>query len=142
MGKETKRQIVSKERVAEHGEVYTNEREVNAMLDLVKPETERIDSRFLEPACGDGNFMVEILRRKLAVVESQLSPQSVGTGILCHQRCEQHLWHRYSGGQRGAFARKTFGIFKTSIIEMPKSQRMFWSVKVHPQQKTFFGAMP
>jgi hypothetical protein len=71
MGKETKRQIVSKERVAEHGEVYTNEREVNAMLDLVKPETERIDSRFLEPACGDGNFMVEILRRKLAVVERQ-----------------------------------------------------------------------
>jgi hypothetical protein len=51
--------------------VYTNEREVNAMLDLVKPETERIDSRFLEPACGDGNFMVEILRRKLAVVQRQ-----------------------------------------------------------------------
>jgi hypothetical protein len=71
MGKETKRQIVSKKRVAEHGEVYTNEREVNAMLDLVKPETERIDSRFLEPACGDGNFMVEILRRKLAVVENR-----------------------------------------------------------------------
>jgi hypothetical protein len=68
MSSENKRQIVSKKRVAEHGEVYTNEREVNAMLDLVKPETERIDSRFLEPACGNGNFMVEILRRKLAVV--------------------------------------------------------------------------
>jgi hypothetical protein len=71
MSSEEKKQIVSKERVAEHGEVYTNEREVNAMLDLVKPETERIDSRFLEPACGDGNFMVEILRRKLVVVERQ-----------------------------------------------------------------------
>lgn len=59
------KQIKSKERVAEHGEVFTNEREVNAMLDLVKSETERIESRFLEPACGDGNFLTEILRRKL-----------------------------------------------------------------------------
>lgn len=62
-----KKQIKSKERVAEHGEVFTSEREVNAMLDLVKPETERIESRFLEPACGDGNFLAEILRRKLKV---------------------------------------------------------------------------
>lgn len=52
----------------EHGEVFTNEREVNAMLDMVKQETKRIDSRFLEPACGDGNFLAEVLRRKLAVV--------------------------------------------------------------------------
>lgn len=64
-------QIVSRERVAEHGEVYTSEREVNAMLDLVKDETQRIDSRFLEPACGNGNFMVEILRRKLAAVTAR-----------------------------------------------------------------------
>ena len=62
-----KKQIKSKERVAEHGEVFTSEREVNALLDLVKPETERIESRFLEPACGDGNFLAEILRRKLKV---------------------------------------------------------------------------
>ncbi len=60
-------QIKSRQRVADHGEVFTNPREVNAMLDLVKPETERLDSRFLEPACGDGNFLIEILRRKLAV---------------------------------------------------------------------------
>lgn len=60
-----KRQIKSRERVASHGEVFTGEREVNAMLDLVKSETERIESRFLEPACGDGNFLAEILRRKL-----------------------------------------------------------------------------
>lgn len=65
-----KQQIKSKERVADHGEVFTNEREVNAMLDLVKQETDRLDSRFLEPACGDGNFLAEILRRKLAVAES------------------------------------------------------------------------
>lgn len=60
-------QVKSRERVQQHGEVFTNEREVNAMLDLVKHETERIDSRFLEPACGDGNFLAEILRRKLQV---------------------------------------------------------------------------
>lgn len=64
-------QVKSKERVANHGEVFTNKREVNAMLDMVKQETERIDSRFLEPACGDGNFLAEILRRKLAVVKQR-----------------------------------------------------------------------
>ena len=63
------KQVKSKQRVADHGEVFTAEREVNAMLDLVKQETERINSRFLEPACGDGNFLSEILRRKLAVVK-------------------------------------------------------------------------
>ena len=61
-----KKQVKSRERVAAHGEVFTAEREVKAMCDLVKPETERIDSRFLEPACGDGNFLAEILSRKLA----------------------------------------------------------------------------
>jgi len=65
------RQVKSKQRVTDHGEVFTAEREVNAMLDLVKQETERIDSRFLEPACGDGNFLAEILRRKLAVVKKK-----------------------------------------------------------------------
>lgn len=64
-------QIKSRERVSERGEVFTAEREVNAMLDLVKQETERIDSRFLEPACGNGNFLVEILRRKLALVHEE-----------------------------------------------------------------------
>jgi hypothetical protein len=64
-------QVVSKQRVADHGEVYTRQREVDAMLDLVKSETERIDSRFLEPACGTGNFLTEILERKLQVVESR-----------------------------------------------------------------------
>lgn len=67
-----KEQIKSRERVAAHGEVFTSEREVNAMLDLVRPETERLDSRFLEPACGDGNFLIEILRRKLAICESRV----------------------------------------------------------------------
>lgn len=65
------KQVKSKQRVAEHGEVFTDEREVKAMCDLVKQETERIDSRFLEPACGDGNFLSEILSRKLSIVKNK-----------------------------------------------------------------------
>ena len=64
-------QIKSKERVTEHGEVYTSEREVNNMLDLVKQETERLDSRFLEPACGDGNFLIKVLERKIDILLSR-----------------------------------------------------------------------
>ena len=63
------KQVVSKRRVADRGEVLTGKREVNAMLDLVKQETERIDSRFLEPACGTGNFLAPILERKLEIIE-------------------------------------------------------------------------
>jgi hypothetical protein len=70
-GMNEKKQVKSKKRVADHGEVFTNDREVNAMLDLVKQETERIDSRFLEPACGNGNFLAEVLRRKLKVVDQR-----------------------------------------------------------------------
>ncbi len=66
-------QVKSKQRIAEHGEVLTGRREVNAMLDLVRQETERIESRFLEPACGTGNFLAEILERKLRVVEKRYS---------------------------------------------------------------------
>ena len=77
------KQVKSKQRVADHGEVFTNQREVNAMLDLVKHETERIDSRFLEPACGNGNFLAEVLNRKLNVVEHKYS----------HTQME---WERYA----------------------------------------------
>lgn len=63
--------IKSKQRVADHGEVFTPEWLVDAMLDLVKDETERLDSRFLEPACGSGNFLMKILKRKLATVETK-----------------------------------------------------------------------
>ncbi|WP_424445964.1 N-6 DNA methylase [Microbacterium sp. CH-015] len=61
--------VKSRQRVADHGEVFTPRWLVDDMLDLVKSETERIDSRFLEPACGSGNFLVPILERKLAVVQ-------------------------------------------------------------------------
>jgi len=70
-------QVKSRQRVTDHGEVFTAQREVNAMLDLVKQETERIDSRFLEPACGTGNFLVEILKRKLAVVEQRYAKSQI-----------------------------------------------------------------
>ncbi len=65
--------VISRKRVADHGEVYTPKAIVNAMLDLVAQETERIDSRFLEPACGTGNFLAEVLQRKLEVVKSRYS---------------------------------------------------------------------
>lgn len=68
--------IKSKKRVADHGEVFTPPWMVEAMLDLVKDETQRIDSRFLEPTCGSGNFMVSILRRKLAAVELKYGQSS------------------------------------------------------------------
>src|SRR3954454_3891172 len=59
----------SKQRIADHGEVFTPAWMVEAMLDLVKGESERIDARFLEPACGSGNFLARVLQRKLAAVE-------------------------------------------------------------------------
>jgi type I restriction-modification system DNA methylase subunit len=70
-------QVKSKQRVADHGEVFTNEREVNAMLDLVKHQTERIESRFLEPACGNGNFLAEVLKRKLTEVNNRYSKSQI-----------------------------------------------------------------
>lgn len=67
--KEKNKQIKNKKRVLEHGEVLTSKREVLDMLNLVNSETDRLDSRFLEPACGDGNFLSEILSFKLKKLE-------------------------------------------------------------------------
>lgn len=81
--------VKSKQRVADHGEVFTPAWMVEAMLDLVKDESERIDSRFLEPACGDGNFMEQILRRKLAAVDLKYSVYDIERrhyallGLMC-----------------------------------------------------------
>ena len=82
------KQVKSRQRVADHGEVFTAEREVRAMCDLVKSETERIESRFLEPACGNGNFLAEVLRRKLAVTSIY------GVDILADnaQECRERLF--------------------------------------------------
>jgi hypothetical protein len=81
--------VKSKQRVADHGEVFTPQWMVEAMLDLVKGETERIDSRFLEPACGSGNFLVQVLKRKLAAVDvkfgkSEFEKRHYGLlGLMC-----------------------------------------------------------
>ena len=115
-------QVVSKARVADHGEVYTAPREVNAMLDLVKSETERIDSRFLEPACGNGNFLAEILTRKLGIVEKRYARSQVeyeryavlavssiyGIDILADnvQACRQRLFHIFAEAYQRLFAGK------------------------------------
>lgn len=115
-------QVISKKRVADHGEVYTGNREVNAMLDLVKSETERIESRFLEPACGTGNFLTEILERKLRIVESRYNKSQLeyernavlavssiyGIDILEDnvQQCRQRL----------------FGIFDLNYLRLFKSK--------------------
>lgn len=108
-----KSQIKSRQRVAEHGEVFTNPREVNAMLDLVRDESFRLDSRFLEPACGDGNFLIEILRRKLSMLQSVKSPvewefksliavgSCYGIDILADnaEACRQRLFDEIVGTQ-------------------------------------------
>ena len=107
------RQIKSKERVRAHGEVFTAPREVNAMLDLVKDETERLDATFLEPACGDGNFLDEVLRRKLAVCRRRYGRSAAdyekfsflacttlyGVDILADNvaRCRERLFARWEG---------------------------------------------
>ena len=63
--------VRSKQRVADHGEVFTPPQLVDAMIDLVGAEADRIDSRFLEPACGSGNFLVPVLHRKLVTVQAR-----------------------------------------------------------------------
>lgn len=79
----------SKQRVADHGEVFTPPSIVEAMLELVRAESERIDSRFLEPACGSGNFLVEVLRRKLGAVEAKFGKEEFAKchyallGLMC-----------------------------------------------------------
>ena len=83
-----RQQIKSKKRVEERGEVFTNEREVNAMLDMVKQETERIDSRFLEPACGDGNFLCRgTASQTLMWLANDTAKASWSTNVMLSWRC-------------------------------------------------------
>ncbi len=115
--------VKSKDRVADYGEVFTAKREVNAMLDLVEQETRRIDSRFLEPACGTGNFLSEILKRKLDVVEKRYAPSQLeferyavlavssiyGIDILEDNviQCRQNLFERFDARYHGLYKAKT-----------------------------------
>lgn len=119
----SERFIKSKQRVADYGEVLTPPHIVNAMLDLVKQETERIDARFLEPACGTGNFLVEVLKRKLSVVEKRyrksqldyeryavLATSSIyGIDILEDnaEECRQRLFQTFDAAYTALFDEKT-----------------------------------
>lgn len=114
--------IKSKQRVADYGEVLTPPHIVNAMLDLVKQETERIDSRFLEPACGTGNFLVEVLCRKLQVVQKRYAKNQLdyeryavlavsslyGIDILADnaQECRQRLYDAFDAAYTALFGTK------------------------------------
>jgi hypothetical protein len=124
-------QLKSKRRVANHGEVFTNDREVKAMLDLVRPETERIDSRFLEPACGTGNFLVEVLQRKLVVLQrryprSQLEYERNGIVTVGSiygidllpdnvSECQQRLFKLFTEAYTGQFKTKAKSIYLENI---------------------------
>ncbi|NLD31135.1 MAG: SAM-dependent DNA methyltransferase [Trichococcus flocculiformis] len=128
---ENANQVKSKKRVADHGEVFTADREVNAMLDLVKDETERIDSRFLEPACGNGNFLAEVLRRKLSIVKKRygkspsdyernafLAVSSIyGVELLSDnaEECRERLFNILNEEYVLAFKKKTDDIYSDSI---------------------------
>lgn len=123
--------IKSKQRVADYGEVLTPPHIVNAMLDLVKQETERIESRFLEPACGTGNFLVEVLRRKLSVVErryrrSQLDYERYavlavsslyGIDILEDnvEECRQRLYETFDAAYTALLGEKTKTACRESV---------------------------
>jgi len=135
-GAETKSQtnnIKSKSRVRDQGEVFTAEREVNAMLDLVKQETERIESRFLEPACGNGNFLAPILERKLTVVEKMYKKSQLeyernvlmaigsiyGVDIMEDNvvECQERLYKMFESAYMSLYKKKS----KTSICFERKS---------------------
>lgn len=123
--------IKSRDRVADHGEVWTPKHIVNAMLDLVQSETERIDSLFLEPACGTGNFLDEILERKLAKVKkvyrkNQLDYEryavlAVGSvyGIDIQEdnvkECRSRLFEIFDSDYTGLFGRKTKEKCRTAV---------------------------
>ena len=96
----SKKQVKSKQRVADHGEVFTAEREVKAMCDLVKPETERIDSRFLEPACGEGAFLTENPSPQAGGGQTAVRQKPGGLREILRHRYYQPVRRRYFGGQR------------------------------------------
>jgi len=124
-------QVKTRKRVTDHGEVFTSPREVNAMLDLVKQETERIDSRFLEPACGTGNFLVEILKRKLDVVEKRYSKSQIdferasfiaisslyGIDLLQDnvEHCRERLFNNFQEKYKNLYKKKTNDNFLKSL---------------------------
>jgi len=116
-------QVISRQRVSDHGEVFTARREVSAMLDLVAQEVDRIESRFLEPACGNGNFLAEVLRGKLEIVgkryaASQLEYERYAVLAVCSiygidiqednvRQCQDRLFDIFATVYQGLFGGHT-----------------------------------
>ena len=127
----TEKQVKSRQRVADYGEVLTPQWLVNAMLDLVRQETERIDSRFLEPACGTGNFLVEILRRKLEVVKKRYAKRQLdyeryavlavsslyGIDILADnaEECRRRLYQTFDAAYTVLYGEKTKAACRAAV---------------------------
>ena len=125
------KQVKSRQRVADYGEVLTPQWLVNAMLDLVRQETERIDSRFLEPACGTGNFLVEILRRKLEVVKKRYAKRQpdyeryavlavsslYGIDILADnaEECRRRLYQTFDAAYTALYGEKTKAACRAAV---------------------------
>ena len=145
-----KSQIKSRQRVVDHGEVFTNPREVNAMLDLVRDESFRLDSRFLEPACGDGNFLIEILRRKLSLLQDLKSQtewefQSLiavgscyGIDILpdnaeaCRTRLETYVLSQHPASERlNARSADNTIQAKRSVVETQAERSVVLAMRTH-----------
>ena len=150
----TKSQIKSRQRVADHGEVFTNPREVNAMLDLVRDESFRLDSRFLEPACGDGNFLIEILRRKLSLLKDVKSQTEwefksliavgscYGIDILpdnaeaCRTRLEEYVLSQHPASERlnARSASNTIQADRRSVVEIQAQRSVVEETHAHCDQ--------
>jgi hypothetical protein len=134
-------QVKSKQRVRDHGEVFTPDFIVKDMLDLVKNETERIESRFLEPACGDGNFLAPLLERKLGVVKKKYSRSQIeyernaivalaglyGVELLEDnvKQCRQRLYDIFSTIYKEKYKKKVKGDFLKSA-EYILSRNILW----------------
>ena len=153
---ENTKQIKSRQRVADHGEVFTNPREVNAMLDLVRDESFRLDSRFLEPACGDGNFLIEILRRKLSLLNDIKSQTEwefksliavgscYGIDILpdnaeaCRTRLEEYVLSQHPASERlNAHSAINTVQAKRSAVEIQANRRSLAEVTHAPSKHLF-----
>jgi len=114
-------QIISRQRTRDHGEVFTAEREVKAMLDLVKAETERIESRFLEPACGNGNFLAEVLKRKLGTVVNRYAKSQAEYGFYAVLAVSSIYGIDILEDNAGSCRERLFGVFNDFYRETYKT---------------------
>jgi hypothetical protein len=133
------KQVKSKKRVADHGEVFTNEREVNAMLDLVKQETERIESTFLEPACGDGAISEVLKSKGHNVYSTDLIDRNYGDAhfdfMLSHRKTDNiitnppfNIGTKFTIHSLGLASRKVAIFNKLSFLEGKERKNKIYSL--------------